>query len=70
MGAYENRLENTEEYLNAYNEDINTSLSRIQDTDMAEEMTEFTSMQILTQAGISMLAQANEAPQQALQLLQ
>ena len=37
---------------------------------MAEEMTEFTSMQILSQAGISMLAQANEAPQQALQLLQ
>ena len=70
MGAYENRLENTEGFLDAYNEDITASLSRIQDTDMAEEMTEFTNMQILTQAGISMLAQANEAPQQALQLLQ
>ena len=70
MGAYENRLENTDSFLDAYNEDINTSLSRIQDTDMAEEMTEFTNMQILSQAGISMLAQANEAPQQALQLLQ
>ncbi|MBO5551434.1 MAG: flagellin FliC3 [Lachnospiraceae bacterium] len=70
LGAYENRLENRESLLDAYNVDITTSLSRIQDTDMAEEMTEFTNMQILSQAGISMLAQANEAPQQALQLLQ
>ncbi|MCR5774793.1 MAG: flagellin FliC3 [Lachnospiraceae bacterium] len=70
MGAYQNRLENTDAFLDAYNEDITTSLSRIQDTDMAEEMTEFTNAQILTQAGISMLSQANEAPQQALQLLQ
>ena len=69
MGAYENRLENTD-YLDSYNENVTASVSRIQDTDMAEEMTEFTSMQILSQAGISMLAQANEAPQQALQLLQ
>lgn len=70
MGAYENRLENTDSFLDQYNENITASVSRIQDTDMAEEMIEFTSMQILSQAGISMLAQANEAPQQALQLLQ
>ncbi len=70
MGAYENRLENTDSFLGAYNENVTASVSRIQDTDMAEEMTEFTSMQILSQAGISMLAQANEAPQAALQLLQ
>ena len=70
MGAYENRLENTEGFIDAYNENVTASVSRIQDTDMAEEMIEFTSMQILSQAGISMLAQANEAPQQALQLLQ
>ena len=70
LGAYENRLEKTDEFLDAYNESVTTSVSRIQDTDMAEEMTEFTSMQVLSQAGISMLAQANEAPQQALQLLQ
>ena len=70
LGAYENRLEKTDDFLNAYNESVTTSVSRIQDTDMAEEMTEFTSMQVLSQAGISMLAQANEAPQQALQLLQ
>ena len=70
MGAYENRLENTETFLDAYNENVTSSVSRIQDTDMAEMMIEFTSMQILSQAGISMLAQANEAPQAALQLLQ
>ncbi len=70
LGAYENRLENTDSFLDSYNENVTASVSRIQDTDMAEEMTEFTSMQILSQAGISMLAQANEAPQQALQLLQ
>ncbi|MCR5410241.1 MAG: hypothetical protein K6E90_04590 [Lachnospiraceae bacterium] len=70
LGAYQNRLENTSAFIDTYNEDITTSLSRIQDTDMAEEMIEFTNKQILTQAGISMLSQANEAPQQALQLLQ
>jgi flagellin len=70
MGAYENRLENTGAFIDAYNENVTTSVSRIQDTDMAEMMIEFTSMQILSQAGISMLSQANEAPQQALQLLQ
>lgn len=70
MGAYENRLENTDSFIDSYNENVTASVSRIQDTDMAEEMIEFTSMQILSQAGISMLAQANEAPQQALQLLQ
>lgn len=70
MGAYENRLENTEGFIDAYNEDITASLSRIQDTDMAEMMIEYTNKQVLSQAGITMLAQANEAPQQALQLLQ
>ena len=70
MGAYENRLENTSDYIDAYNENVTSSVSRIQDTDMAEEVIEFTTMQILSQAGISMLSQANEAPQQALQLLQ
>ncbi len=70
MGAYQNRLENTATFLNTYEEDITAAVSRIRDTDMAEEMTEFTSVQVLTQAGISMLTQANEAPQQALQLIQ
>ncbi len=70
LGAYQNRLENTVTYIDASHEALTSSYSRIRDTDMAEEMTEFTNLQVLTQAGMSMLAQANEFPQQALQLLQ
>ena len=51
-------------------ENVTGAYSRIMDTDMAEEMTEYSNMQVLTQAGTSMLAQANERPQQVLQLLQ
>ena len=46
------------------------ALSRIEDVDMAEEMTEYTKDNILTQAATSVLAQANDLPQQVLQLLQ
>ncbi len=70
LGSYDNRLENTISFVNASDESISSSYSRIVDTDMAEEMTEYTNLQVLTQAGMSMLAQANEFPQQALQLLQ
>ncbi len=70
LGAYQNRLENTITYIDSSNESLTSSYSRIRDTDMAEEMTEYTNLQVLTQAGMSMLAQANEFPQQALQLLQ
>ncbi|MBR5376418.1 MAG: hypothetical protein IK139_03990 [Lachnospiraceae bacterium] len=70
LGAYDNRLENTISFVNASDETLSSSYSRILDTDMAEEMTEYTNLQVLTQAGMSMLAQANEFPQQALQLLQ
>ncbi|MBO6113112.1 MAG: hypothetical protein J6P45_08715 [Lachnospiraceae bacterium] len=70
LGAYENRLDNTISFVNASDEALTTSYSRIADTDMAEEMTDYTNLQVLTQAGMSMLAQANEFPQQALQLLQ
>ncbi len=70
LGAYDNRLENTISFVNASNETVSTAYSRIHDTDMAEEMTEHTNLQVLTQAGMAMLAQANEFPQQALQLLQ
>ena len=49
---------------------MTSSYSRIMDVDMAEEMTEYTTRQVLVQAGVSMLAQANERPQQVLQLLQ
>lgn len=70
IGAYENRLDNTVDYVDATNESLTTSYSRIRDTDMAEEMTQYTNLQVLTQAGMSMLSQANQFPQQALQLLQ
>jgi len=69
LGAYYNRLEHTAKGLmNAY-ENIQAAESRIRDTDMAETMVSFTRYQILTQAGTAMLAQANQAPQNILQLL-
>lgn len=70
LGAYRNRLEHTVNSLNVNVESLNNSYSTIKDTDMAEEMIEFTSSQILQQAATSMLSQANQFPQQALQLLQ
>ena len=69
LGAYYNRLEFTAKGLmNAY-ENIQAAESRIRDTDMAETMTSFTRYQILTQAGTAMLAQANQTPQNVMQLL-
>lgn len=70
MGAYQNRLEHTQSSIAISEENITSAYSRIMDTDMAEEMTEYTNMQVVTQAATSMLAQANERPSQMLQLLQ
>lgn len=70
FGAYENRLNHIVASLDITQESLTSSYSTIVDTDMAAEMTEFTKLQILQQAGTSMLAQANQFPQQALQLLQ
>ena len=70
LGAYQNRLESTVNSLDITSENMTASYSRIMDTNMAEEMTEYTKNQVLTQAGTSMLAQANERPSQILQLLQ
>ncbi len=70
LGAYENRFENTISNLDVATENLTKSYSTIKDTDMAEEMVEYTTLQVLVQAGTSMLSQANEQPQQALQLLQ
>lgn len=70
LGAYQNRLESTINNLDITTENMTASYSRIMDVDMAEEMTEYTKLQVLTQAGTSMLAQANERPSQVLQLLQ
>ena len=70
LGAYQNRLESTINNLDITTENMTASYSRIMDVDMAEEMTEYTKLQVLTQAGTSMLAQANQRPSQVLQLLQ
>ena len=70
LGAYQNRLERTTDSLNEYHENITTALSRIEDCDMAEEMTNITAENVKTQAATSILAQANERPQTILQLLQ
>lgn len=70
FGAVENRLNYTLDNLSTSQENLTASLSRIKDVDMAAEMVNFTKSQILQQAGTSMLAQANQAPQSVLKLLQ
>lgn len=70
LGAYENRLDATISNLDVSIENLTKSYSTIKDVDMAEEMVEHTKLQVLVQAGTSMLTQANGQPQQALQLLQ
>jgi flagellin len=69
LGAVQNRLEHRLANLATYQENLTASESRIRDVDMAAEMTKFTKLQILQQAGTSMLAQANQAPQGVLSLL-
>lgn len=69
LGAYQNRLEHTVDNLRTANENLTSSESRIRDTDMAMEMTEFTKNNILNQAAQAMLAQSNQLPQGILQLL-
>jgi flagellin len=69
FGAVQNRLEHTLNNLSSYQENLVASESRIRDVDMASEMVEFTKLQILQQAGTSMLSQANQAPQSVLSLL-
>ncbi|MDR0964643.1 MAG: flagellin [Clostridium sp.] len=70
LGAYQNRMESTATSLEITHENLTSAYSRIMDVDMAEEMTQYTTQQVLTQAGTSMLAQANESPSSVLQLLQ
>jgi flagellin len=69
FGAVQNRLEHRLTNLATYQENLTASESRIRDVDMAAEMTQFTKLNILQQAGTSMLAQANQAPQNILSLL-
>lgn len=70
LGAVQNRFDHTVKNLNVAVENLSASESRIRDTDMASEMVSFTRAQILSQAGTSMLAQANQLPQSVLKLLQ
>lgn len=69
LGAYQNRLEHTINNLKTAHENLTSSESRIRDTDMAMEMTNFTKNNILNQAAQAMLAQSNQLPQGILQLL-
>jgi flagellin len=70
IGAIQNRFDSTISNLQVASENLSASESRIRDTDMAQEMVTFTKEQILMQAGTAMLAQANQAPQSILKLLQ
>ncbi len=69
FGAVQNRLENSLAVQAAYQENLTAAESRIRDVDMAEEVVKLTKSQILSQAGMAMLSQANQQPQQVLNLL-
>jgi flagellin len=70
LGAYQNRLEHAIRGIDVGAENMQAAESRIRDTDMANEMVEYTKNQILSQSGTAMLAQANQRAQTVLQLLQ
>ena len=69
LGACQNRLEYTVSNLSTSEENMTEALSRIKDADMAEEMTSYTQQTVISQAATAMLSQANQLPQQVLQLL-
>lgn len=70
IGAYQNRMEHTVSSLEITEENMTASLSRIEDVDMADEMTKYTTYNVMTQAATSMLAHANQITDKVLQLLQ
>lgn len=70
LGAYQNRLDYARQSLSVGAENIQAAESRIRDTDMADEIVNFTTNQILVQSSTAMIAQANQQPQSVLQLLQ
>ena len=70
LGAQQNRLDHTVNNLNTTSENITAANSRIRDTNMAEEMMNYTSKNVIAQAAQAMLAQANSQPQNVLSLLQ
>ncbi len=69
LGAFQNRLEHTINNLGTSSENLTSAESRIRDVDMAKEMSTYSKNNILSQAAQAMLAQANQQPQQVLQLL-
>lgn len=69
IGAEMNRLEKTERFVGVQNESQAAAESRIRDLDYAEEIVAFTKAQVLQQAGVAAIAQANVQPQAILQLL-
>lgn len=70
LGALQNRLENTITNLGTSSQNLTSAQSNITDVDLAAEMSKFTQNQVLAQAGVAMLAQANQTPQTLLKLLQ
>lgn len=70
IGAFQNRLDYATASLSETEENVTAAYSGLMDTDMAVEMSEYTQQNVLSQAAISVLAQANELPQQVLSLLQ
>ena len=70
IGAYENRLEYATSSLDTFEENMTDAMSRLTDVDMAEEMTNYKQYNVLQQAGVSVLSQANDLPQNVLSLLQ
>ena len=69
LGALQNRFESTSSNLQVTSENLAAANSRIRDADFAAETAELSRTQVLQQAGISILAQANQRPQQVLSLL-
>lgn len=70
LGAYQNRLDATQNSLDISSENLTDAMSRIMDTDMASEMTNYTQLSVISQAATAMLSQANNRPQQIMSLLQ
>ena len=70
MQLHENRLEYATSSLDTFEENMTDAMSRLTDVDMAEEMTNYTQYNVLQQAGVSVLSQANDLPQNVLSLLQ
>jgi flagellin len=69
-GAVQDRIQYTESNLETYSQNLSSAVSGITDVNMAAEMTNFTKLQVLEQAGVSILSQANAEPQAVLKLLQ